>query len=247
PGPCEAFAAAVVVRGGEAEVHELADIRGRRVGTLGGSLSHDFVAAVPGIRVVPYEGTQEPYLDLEEGRLDGVVLDDIIAERYGLVRPALRDAGTVGEGVYAIGVGPGERALPGALEDALGAMVHDGERRAILDRWRLWNDGQATLAAGTITTPSPPTGELTGTQLDLFLRATGVTVVISVLSMALAVVGGLGLSLARRYGGRPPRGAARGHLGPVFRPAAALPHSLLFYRLAPVLARHAFTAPLLRL
>ena len=97
--PYYAFTATLVVRRDEHEVRGLSDLRGHRVGTLGGSLSHDFVAAVPGLDVVLYEGTQEPYLDLEEGRLDGVVLDNVIADRYGLVRPALRDAGEVGEGV----------------------------------------------------------------------------------------------------------------------------------------------------
>ena len=47
----------------------------------------------PGVDVVLYEGVEEPYLDLEHGRLDGVLLDDIIADRYGLVRPTLRDGG----------------------------------------------------------------------------------------------------------------------------------------------------------
>src|SRR4030095_3037175 len=102
--PYFGFAATLVVRRGDAAVHGLSDLRARRVGTLGGSLSHDFVAAVPGLDVVLYEGTEEPYLDLEQGRLDGVVLDDIIAARYGLRRTALRQAGTGGAGVCTIRV-----------------------------------------------------------------------------------------------------------------------------------------------
>src|SRR5262249_61151263 len=171
PGPCEAFAAAVVVRGGEAEVHELADIRGRRVGTLGGSLSHDFVAAVPGLDVILYEGTQEPYIDLEEGRLDGVVLDNIIADRYGLVRPALGEAGEVGQGVYAIGVRPGEPALLRAVDDALGDMERDGELRAILERWKLWDSRQVGIASAASPAAPAARGSLTPAELELFLRA----------------------------------------------------------------------------
>jgi polar amino acid transport system substrate-binding protein len=239
--PYFAFAATLVVRRDQPDVHALADLRGHRVGTLGGSLSHEFVAAVPGVDVVPYEGTQEPYVDLEEGRIDGVVLDDIIAERYGLVRPSLRDGGVVGEGVYAIGVRPDEPALLRALDDALGAMVRDGELRAILERWRLWNDRQVTLAAGTITTPAP-TAALTGVQLQLFLRATGVTVIISVLAMALAVVGGLALSLARRYGGRPLRAMAGGYVELFRGTPVLLQLYVLYYGLAPLVALNAFTA-----
>ena len=240
--PYFAFAATLVVRRDEPAVHGLADLRGRRVGTLGGSLSHDFVAAVPGIDVVPYEGTQEPYLDLEEGRLDGVVLDDIIAERYGLVRPGLRDAGAVGEGLYAIGMRRDEPALQRAVGEALGTMQRDGELRAILERWRLWNDRQAALAAGAGAPAAPGGVGITAVQLDLFLRATGVTVLISLLSMALAVTGGLGLSLARRYGGGPLRAAA-GMYVELFRGTPVLLQLyVLYYGLAPLVAFGAFTA-----
>jgi polar amino acid transport system substrate-binding protein len=244
--PYFAFAATLVVRRDEPEVRSLADLRGHRVGTLGGSLSNDFVTAVPGVDVVPYEGTQEPYLDLEEGRLDGVVLDDIIADRYGLVRPGLRGAGEVGEGVYAIATRPDEPALRRAVDDALGAMAREGELRAILERWRIWNDRQVALAASAAV-PAAPAGSITGVQLSLFLRATGVTVVISVLSMLLAVTGGLGLSLARRYGGRPLRGAAGAYVELFRGTPVLLQLYVLYYGLAPLIALDAFTAAVIGL
>jgi polar amino acid transport system substrate-binding protein len=61
--PYFAFAVTLVVRRADAAVRGLADLRGRHVGTLGGSLSHDVAAAVPGLDLVLYEGTEEPYLD----------------------------------------------------------------------------------------------------------------------------------------------------------------------------------------
>jgi polar amino acid transport system substrate-binding protein len=240
--PYYAFAATLVVRRDERGVHGLADLRGHRVGTLGGSLSHDFVAAVPGLDVVLYEGTQEPYLDLEEGRLDGVVLDNIIADRYGLVRPALRDAGVVGEGVYAIGVSPTEPALLHAVDDALGAMKREGELRAILERWKLWDARQAGLASTSSPATPAASGSLTPAELELFLRATGVTVVISVLSMALAVAGGLVLSLMRRYGGAASRMAAGGYVELFRGTPVLLQLYVLYYGLAPLIALDAFTA-----
>ena len=38
---------------------------------------------MPRIEPVLYEGNEEPYLDLEHGRIDAVLLDNIIADRYG--------------------------------------------------------------------------------------------------------------------------------------------------------------------
>src|SRR5262249_34948002 len=139
------------------------------------------------------------------------------------------------------GLRPDEPALLRAVDDALGAMVADGELRTILDHWRLWNGRQATLAAGTPAPGSPASG-LTAVQVDLFLRATGVTLVISVLSVALAVTGGLGLSLGRRYGGRLLRGLAGGYVELFRGTPVLLQLYVLYYGLAPLVALDAFTA-----
>src|SRR5262245_57550464 len=85
-------------------------------------------------------------------------------------------------------------------------------------------------------------GSLTPAQLELFLRATGVTVVISVLSMALAVVGGLALSLMRRHGGRLLRLAAGGYVELFRGTPVLLQLYVLYYGLAPLIALGAFTA-----
>src|SRR5262249_19212872 len=130
------------------------------------------------------------------------VLDNIIAGRYGLSRPALRAAATVGEGTYAIAVRPDEPALLAAVDAALAGMIGDGELRAILSRWQLWDERQVAVAGDAPPAPMPigATG-MTREQFLLFVRATGITVVISTLAMTLAVMGGLVLSVARRYGG----------------------------------------------
>jgi polar amino acid transport system substrate-binding protein len=245
--PYFAFAAVLVVRKDDA-AKGLADMHGRRVGTLGGSLSHDFVAKEPGVEAVIYEGTEEPYLDLEQGRIDGVVLDDIIAARYGLVRPTLRAAGVVGEGTYAMGVLPDEPALLAALDQALADMMREGELRTILEKWKLWNDLQVRLESDVTTAVPPPARpSMTRTQLLLFARATWNTIVISVLAMLLAVAGGLVLSLARRYGGAVLRALAIGYVE-VFRGTPVLLQLyVIYFGLAPWIALDPFTAAVLGL
>jgi polar amino acid transport system substrate-binding protein len=240
--PYYAFTETLVVRD-DAPVHVLSDLRGERVGTLGGSLAADLLSGVPGLQIVLYEGVEEPYLDLERGRLAGVVLDNIIANRYGLVRPGLRAAATVGDGVYAIAVRPDEPELLRAVDGALVHMRDDGELRAILARWHLWDAAQASLSGGPPPPPAPVDGRtLTAAHLALFARATGFTVLISTLAMLLAVSGGLGLSLARRYGGPLFRGAAVTYIE-VFRGTPVLLQLyVLYYGLASVLPLSAFAA-----
>ena len=240
--PYYAFTETLVVRRDDRSVHGLGDLRGARVGTLEGSLALDLVRAAPGVELVLYEGVEEPYLDLERGRVRAVLLDNIIAARYGLPRPTLRAAGTLGEGVYAIALRPSEPELLSAVDGALAATTGEGELRRILERWQLWDARQATLAGA----PAPPVdaAAAAGTlaYVPLFVHGAGFTIVISVLAMAIAIAGGLVLSVARRYGGRL-LAAAAGVYVEVFRGTPVLLQLyVLYYGLAPLLTLDAFTA-----
>ena len=248
--PYYAFSETLVVRRESADVKSLGDLNGKRTGTLNGSYAFDLLRATSGVEVVLYEGVEEPYIDLEQGRLAAVLLDNIIASRYGLVRPTLRAAGTVGDGVYAIAVRRDDTALHQALDAALGAMRREGELRAILTRWNLWDDRQAALsdtAPAAVASAPAAADRLTITQLVLFLRAAGFTVIISVLAMGLAIIGGLALSLARRYGGSALRLAAGTYIE-VFRGTPVLLQLyVLYYGLAPILTLAAFSAAVIGL
>ena len=171
-----------------------------------------------------------------------MLLDNIIAARYGLPRPTLREAATVGDGVYAIAVRPDQPGLLAAVDGALAAMTRDGELRAILGRWDLWDARQETIASEPPGDAARGRESLSLVHLPLFLRATGFTIVISVLAMALAVAGGLVLSVARRYGG-PALRAAGGAYVELFRGTPVLLQLyVLYYGLAPILPLTAFTA-----
>jgi polar amino acid transport system substrate-binding protein len=247
--PYYAFTETLVVRREQAGVRGLEDLRGARVGTLAGSLALDLLREAPGVEPVLYEGVEEPYIDLERGRLDGVLLDNIIADRYGLPRPALRQAGSLGEGVYAIAVRPDAQDVLGAVDAALAAMIAEGELRGILERWQLWDERQGTLAAaaGAGLPQAAGQGGLTTAHLALFLRGTAFTVVISLLAMALAIAGGLALSIARRYGGTALRGAATAYVEVLRGTPVLLQLYVLYYGLAGVLTLDAFTAAVLGL
>jgi len=63
--PYYRFGLSLMVRRADAgRFHGLADLSGRRVATLGGSLAADVVAA-SGAEIVLHEGVEEPYIDLE--------------------------------------------------------------------------------------------------------------------------------------------------------------------------------------
>lgn len=242
------FTELLVVRRDMPSVASLADLHGQRVGTLNASLAFEILKGVPEIETVLYEGVEEPYSDLEQGRLAGVLLDNIIAERYGLVRETLRNAGVVGEGVYAIAVRRDSPQLLRAIDAALDDMRRTGELRAILSRWKLWDDLQEKEVVTAAPAPSAAAPVvMTSGQVALFIRAAGVTIFISTLAMVLAVAGGLVLSLTRRYGARFWSMLATGYIE-IFRGTPVLLQLyVLYYGLAPFLTLDAFTAAVIGL
>ncbi len=79
------FQEVLTVRGVDRDrFRALADLRGRRVGTLGGTIAYDVLldaGRAHGIAAVSYDDDIHPYSDLLLGRLDGVLLDNVLADR----------------------------------------------------------------------------------------------------------------------------------------------------------------------
>ena len=67
-------------RGASVDLRSLRGIARRHAGQLAG-VGH--ARAEPARSRVPYEGVEEPFFDLGQGRTDAVLLDDIIVARYG--------------------------------------------------------------------------------------------------------------------------------------------------------------------
>jgi polar amino acid transport system substrate-binding protein len=259
--PYYLFAERLVARSGDLRVRDLASLRGLRVGTLASSLAWDMLGPVGALRV-PYEGVEEPYLDLLHARTDAVLLDDIIAARYG-DKPGLNVVADVAEGSYAIGVRRDQQSLRQELDDALSKIARSGELRAILARWRLDGPRQRAVGAEPVAVagagvPAPadvpasrPEWALTRHQLGLFLQGAAITLAISSLAMLLAVSFGLALAVVRLPSplrGRKALARAATIYVEVFRGTPVLLQLyVLYYGLAGFISLGAFSAAVLGL
>lgn len=221
------YAETLTIRAGD-PYRSIFDLAGKRVGTLNQTYAHDILRMLR-IETSPYEGNEEPYRDLEAGRVDAVLLDNIIADRYGCVpaRPKLRCLPyDIARGTYVIGMRKGDRELKAAIDDALATMRADGELEQILTKAKLWDHRQ--------TDDAPPAGtgthkrELDAAMLDQFARAALITLKISVFAFLLAVPFGLLLAIARVYGSLPSRALARGYIE-VFRGTPVLLQLYVLY------------------
>jgi polar amino acid transport system substrate-binding protein len=212
----------LTVRRGDASAPRTLDaLRGRKVGTLPGSLAERILQRADA-DVRGYDGGQgEIFDDLRLGRTDAVLLDEAITRYYGEIEPTLETVpGDFGEVRYAIASPLDEEDFGAELDRALDRLARDGSLRRIYERWGLWNRQTAALLGGDAR-PSlpvadayeawrvavgkiPPLWERIRNRypamMPLFARGAALTLLISLLSMALAVALGILLALARTYG-----------------------------------------------
>ncbi|HEX8242686.1 MAG TPA: ABC transporter substrate-binding protein, partial [Longimicrobium sp.] len=155
----------------------LSDLAGRRVATLGQTLAYQMLLdeqARSGLVPISYDDDVHPYTDLVAGRVDAVLLDNIIAER------SLRRTGgfviqpePAATGHYVAVFARRNAALRDSANAVLRARMADGSLERTFRRWGVWDDAQAAyfqrVLAGTSAAASDaPVRE---TRLSAYLPA----------------------------------------------------------------------------
>lgn len=243
--PYFVYAETLTVRKGS-PYRSIFDLAGKRVGTLNQTFAHDILLMLAGIDVKVYEGNEEPYLDLAQGRTEAVLLDNIIADRYGCPNPALTCVPyDIARGTYVLGLRKGDGELKAAIDAALADMRATGELERILRKHRLWDDRQTVTDLGV--SASRPRRSFDGEMFVQFLEAAWVTVQLSVLAFLLAVPLGMLLAIARVYGGLPVRALARAYIELFRGTPVLLQLFVLYYGLSDVVALGPMQAAILGL
>jgi len=250
--PYYVFASRLMARRDDPSITaDLASVKGKRVGTLTNSFTADQLLA-SGIEPVYYEGTDEPYQDLVAGRIDAVFHDDIIAGIYGEHRPQLRVVGDFADGFYAIATRKEDRSLHDAVDEALEKLIQTGKLEEILKKEKIWNDRQLGLTAWSDADQRRLLGEATVNTLRwhhvvTFIQAAGVTLVLSVLAMAIAIPLGLFLAVCRLYGNAVVSRLAEAYVELYRGTPVLLQLYVIYYGLADVIKLDAFTAAVIGL
>jgi len=265
------FREVLTVREGDRErFRTLADLAGRRVGTLGGTIAYELLLTArekSGVVPVSYDDDVNPYSDLARGRLDAVLLDHILAERS--VR---RNAGLVVQrGAVAVGhyvgvLAPANAALRDRIDGIFRDRMRDGTLRRIFERWGVWDEGQQRLfdrlieptssvvepdpsgAARPGATPrSPSMASLVVNYLPSLFSAALVTLALSCLAMALAVALGTLVATGRIYGNPIVRALLTVYVEATRGTPVLLQLFVLYYGLSSLVRLPAFVAALLGL
>ncbi len=235
----------------------LDSLGGHRVGTLGGTGAWRILvnaSAKHGVVPVSYDDDVHPYEDLASGRLDAVLLDNIIAER------SLRRTGgfviqpvPVALGHYVIVMAHDRSALRDSVDAILLARMRDGSLEQTFRRWNSWTPAESTYFASVLgKAPSTESSRPSATRsiasyLPSLGRAAVVTLVLSLLSMALAVCAGVLIAAGRVYGATPLRAALAAYVEVVRGTPVLLQLFVLYYGLSSVVRLPAFGAAVIGL
>jgi polar amino acid transport system substrate-binding protein len=263
----------------QARFTALADLKGRKVGTLGGTLAYEILLEAEktsGITAVSYDDDVHPYSDLLLGRLDAVLLDNVLANRAMRRNSGLfTHPDPVAVGHYVVIAPPSATELRDRVNGVLRQAMRDGTLEKIFRKWSVWNEDQPRLfarvmaanpasatgpegRAGGVSVPgagvpgavAPIAGASAGAMaryLPSLFRAAIVTLVLSCLSMALAVSLGIGIAIARVYGAGPVTLAFTTYVEVMRGTPVLLQLFVIYYGLADVIRLPAFAAALLGL
>ena len=141
--PYFVYSQQITVRKNNNSIVGFEDLRGKKVATLSGTAAEDMLRAVEGIDVRINPEIIYSYKDLEDGKVDAVVLDTPIAAAYGATNPKLKNVGeSFGEGTYAIAFRMEDKQLRDAVSQALQVIKENGELSAIYQKWHLMDSHQ---------------------------------------------------------------------------------------------------------
>lgn len=259
--PYYEFREVLAVRAADsARIHTLADLRGRRVATLGATMAWEMVLAAKsthGVLPVSYDDDVHPYSDLVSGRVDAVLLDHVLAERTlrriggFVIQPA-----ALARGHYVAVLAAGDSALRDSVNATLRARMRDGSLERVFRSWNVWDAQQAAFqqrvlrdAAPRGTTPAAKRNAVASiaTYLPVLLRAAVITLLLSVLAMMLAVALGIGLAAGRVYGARPLRILLTAYVEIIRGTPVLLQLFVLYYGLSAVVRLPALLAAIIGL
>jgi polar amino acid transport system substrate-binding protein len=209
-----------------------------------------------GLVPISYDDDVHPYSDLVAGRVDAVLLDNIIAER-SLRRTGgfVIQPGPAATGHYVAVFARANAALRDSANAVLRARMADGSLEQAFRRWGVWNDGEADYFRRALAqapqkdaaAPAPVSNRALRTYIPALLRAAAITLVLSCLSMALAVAVGILVAAGRVYGHPLLRGILTIYVEVMRGTPVLLQLFVIYYGLSGVVRLPAFLAAMLGL
>jgi len=172
---------------------------------MAGTSSDILLKEIGNVEIRTYSQTW-PFDDVALGRLDAAVMDTPITAYYAKPDARLKYAGPPeGGGFYGLAIRKSDPELKTLVDSVIDNLLRSGELKRIYDKWGLWDKTQAKLFTfdapdASLKLRAESKDAPLYTFLPSLLKGAGLTIFLSVASMALAIVLGLFIALTRLYG-----------------------------------------------
>ena len=132
----------IIITQANSPINTKADLTGKKVAVQAGSSAADAVKADPEAlksfgELVEFGTYTEALLDVSAGRMDAVIIDEVVGRYYIAREPnrykVLEDH--YGSEEYGIGFRKSDAAFQAELQKAVDALIEDGTAKAISEKW----------------------------------------------------------------------------------------------------------------
>ena len=135
----------IIVTLADSNINSKADLKGKKVGAQNQSTAVDAVEAEKNVmdtfdggKLVTFEDNNQALMDLEAGRLDAIVVDEILARYYIKQRGEEKYkilTENFGDEQYGVGIRKGDTDFVEAFNKALDEVIADGTAGEISKKW----------------------------------------------------------------------------------------------------------------
>ena len=135
----------IIVTLADSNINSKADLKGKKVGAQNQSTAVDAVEAEKNVmdtfdggKLVTFEDNNQALMDLEAGRLDAIVVDEILARYYIKQRGEEKYkilTENFGDEQYGVGIRKGDTKFVEAFNKALDEVIADGTAGEISKKW----------------------------------------------------------------------------------------------------------------
>lgn len=135
----------VIIVRANSKIKDKKDFKGKKLGVQAASSASDavmkdksFVNSLNGGNFVSYQSNNDALMDLDAGRIDGVVADEVLARYYMNARgnekyKVLKD--DFGKEFFAVGMRKGDTSMQKEINKGLKAVIEDGSAKKISIKW----------------------------------------------------------------------------------------------------------------
>ncbi|NMB96400.1 MAG: basic amino acid ABC transporter substrate-binding protein, partial [Clostridiaceae bacterium] len=126
----------IIVKGDNEDIKTVEDLEGKKIGVQTGTTGYDLAMEIKDAVVNSYNNGLEATLDLKNGNIDAVIIDNFPAKKYVENNPELKLIdGQFEEEQYAMAVKKGNKKLLEQINKALQKLIDDGTYDSILDKY----------------------------------------------------------------------------------------------------------------